>query len=113
VQLFETQRRADLVFEAADGAALDARSLEEFELAADLLDPFARPAEIDRMLAAVFAVGEAIVRTELLAVATAPGGGYVTLAGKQLGARGQEAEGRMSELVSRRRDFHFLGAFIG
>jgi hypothetical protein len=103
----EAEGAAALAFETAEGAVLNQGPLEFSKLLADELDQIARAAEIDGMLAAVFAISEAIVRAEGLAVATAPTGGDVALAGEELGPQGEKAESRVVELVSGGLDFHF------
>jgi hypothetical protein len=107
VELFEAERIADLAFQAADRAGLEERTLEGFELAADAVDQNARAAEIDGVLTATVAIGEAVVRAEGFAVAAAITGGDVALSDEYVGTEGQQAERGVIELVSRSRDFHF------
>jgi len=109
VAAIEPECVADAALKLVEGAALTQRRLEGLQSAADMIDQFAGASEIDGMLAAVFAEGEAIVGAEPLAVAVSPGGGDVALAGKELGTQGEEAQGWMNELVSRSWIFHFRG----
>ncbi len=105
--LFETQRHTDLALEAADCPALGQRLLKGVELSADAIDQFAGAAEIDRALAAFFSVAEAIVGAEGFAVATAPTGGDVALAGEEARAQGEQSQRGVVELVSKLLDFQF------
>jgi hypothetical protein len=109
VLFVETERAADLAFKTADGTAFDRRSLQHVKLLANSLDQVARPAEIDGMLLAVFAVAKAIVGPEGSAVTTAPSGGDMAVTGEKLGPQCKQAEGGVIELVSRGLDFHFRG----
>jgi hypothetical protein len=100
------------VFEAFPDAALAERGMECVEHLPDALDDGAFAAEIDGTLPALLAVAEAVVGTERLAHAPAPGDGHGALAGEPLGTGCNQGGGRVIELFNGLLDFHFEARIV-
>jgi hypothetical protein len=97
--LMAAERRADELPGTLDGDALAPRRLQHGQQPADLVGDPSRRSQVDRLLPAVFTVGESIIRPEAFALVRPPRGHNRTLPGQQLAA-GLHLRGEACEAVA-------------